>query len=503
MNATSTALDLTPLAPLEAALERLRGSGWQLSGEMGSVVVTKTVTRDAAEALEELMALQTAAINIDALGERSGTRLLVAVVGGQPVVVESPSADPRELFENTGDQERLRKAADGDASAALVLPMKWTVTGAYDLARVLRVPDRVAVSVAPHAAAVNAYVSGTTALSVDRLVLQDAEHQVLVALGVGGTADFGSVLLTGSAVGEVRLRRPPVLAGERGGSGPAAGRLLPPAGAPATAPQWQAAATHVRALAAQLVWRAIATSEEAGPDGLVLTFHGYKKTSFVLPAASGWNPQQVTDTLALREWALHDASPDRLLAVRQVVSLYDRQDGPFRHNDDIRTSAEVVYVGLRTDAVAEAVKSNREAHAQAQDAARQVVKNAHDMVKAATERMFAALIAVGAVLVANASKALPDDVGRLLLVFVAIFLIVLAVASVALEGPLMALPARKLREDLSHQQGLLTAQQRADIDDTPSLNAARERICVVRWAVPVAHGVFAGLILVFGFPSRY
>ncbi len=165
-------------------------------------------------------------------------------------------------------------------------------------------------------------------------------------------------------------------------------------------------------------WRAPSTrSTRRGPTPCSRCSPGYKKSAFLLPEPESWEPQDVTETIALRGWALHDASPDRLLALRQVASLYGTDTAPFGHAADVQASAEVIYAGLRTDAVAEAVKGSREAHAQAQDAARQTVKNATDMVKGATERMLAALVAVGAVLIANAGRALPDDTGRLLIDF--------------------------------------------------------------------------------------
>jgi len=496
-------LDLSPLRPLSAACRQLAEDGWRVADGVGSFGLA-TSTADPRGAVDALAPLSGVAVNVEAVGARDGATLLLRLVNSRLAVVDAPSDDVHELFDVPADQQNARAAFEGDAEAALSLPMEWEVRGTFDLARALDAPTGTRVGVAAFAETVTRYVAETTAVSAARLA-ESGSTRVLVALDAAGIAVLGCLVLAGHEDGPVSAPLPLscLLPGEAATAddGPAPG-LLVPAEDSAPPPVWLAAAAHVRALAAQLVWRSLATDATAQDERLVLTFHGYKKASFGLPHASAWTPQQVSDTLALRAWALHDASPDRLLAVRQVVSLYDGDDA-LRHAADVRASAEIVYVGLRTDAVAEAVKSAREAHVQAQDDARQAVKSAHDLVKAATERMLAALIAVGAVLVANAGRTLPNAPSRQILLLVAAFLAVLAVASVALEGPLMALPAKNLKEDLQHSPGLLTETQRRHVDQTPSLEAARGRVRLVRVAVPMAHLTFALLLVVFGYPSRY
>lgn len=506
VNTASSSLDLTPLAHVLNAVEALRQRGWVLTDGITSTALTLPSTQDPAQALAQVQLLLPASLNVEAIGERGGTRLRVRLVNHQPEVIDPPVADPRELFDQPQDQEEAHRALDGDADAALRLPMQWRVEASFSFVRLLEVPAGVAVTVSLRAATITQRILSTTAVDVGDL-LSGIGHRVMVALDATGTAALGLLVLTGvPAPGEATrlvLHPPALLPGEHAsGSRPAPGALLPAADGPVP-PIWREAAEQVRGLAAQLLWRLLATSEQSEAGQVVITFHGYKKSSFSLPAPAWWPPEPLDDTLALREWALHDASPDRLLAIRQVTSLYDTVTGPFAHASDIQASAEVIYTGLRTDAVAEAVKSSREAHAQAQDAARQTVKNATDMIKGATERTLAALVAVGAVLMANAGRVLPDDVSRLLIVLVAAFLLLLAAASVLLEGPLLALPAERLKADLVHQAGLLSDDQRDRIHLLPSLAAARDKITMVRFAVPFTHGTFALLLLVFAHPSRY
>jgi hypothetical protein len=484
---------------------KLRHSGWTVTDGIGSVEARLEIAADPAAALDQLGSLLPAALNVEAVGRRAGSKLVVRLINGVPELLDA-TIDPRELFDERGDQDSATAALDGDAGAALALPMDWSVHATFAFARLIETPGQVAVTVSLTTATVSQYIVETNVSDVERLLISGGQT-VRVALDTTECVRLGLLILSGVPsdvpATPILLTRPRLLAGElAGGHLLAAGALLPvdPTSIP---PVWYRAANHICIVAAQLVWRRLATDEIVEAVGISLVFVGYKKATFVLPDAGAWESEHVKATLALREWALSDISPDRLLAVRQVMSLYDVDGAPFAHPFEIQASSEIIYLGLRTDAVAEAVKSFREAHAQAQGAARETVKSATDMLKGATERMLAALVAVGAVLMTNASRVLPDDTGRLLLLFVAAFLGLLAAASATLEGPLLSLPAKKLRPDLAHEAGLMTDKQRDRIDRLPSLVAARRRIQAVRWVIPIAYIVFASLLLLFGHPGRY
>lgn len=136
--------------------------------------------------------------------------------------------------------------------------------------------------------------------------------------------------------------------------------------------------------------------------------------------------------------------------------------------------------------------SSREAHAAAHEAVRATATASQDLVKNATQRSLAALVTVGAALVASADLVLPVSVGRLLILLVAAFLLVLALIAVVIEGPLLALPAKHLAADLEHQHDLLTGEQRTSVANTPSLQSAKRLSMTVRIEVPLLHVVFAG-----------
>jgi hypothetical protein len=493
------AIDLRPLRQLADACDALRHTGWLIDDSVGSLAIRKEPAKDAAAALTELARLVPYAVHVEVTGHRDGAALALRLVGDRLEVVGVPTGEARDLFDSRADIELARAAFDGDADAALKLPMRWSVSGTFDLAKAMDAEQRVRAALDP--ATVTAYITGTASADAGR-VATPSGHNVFVALTGTSSVQLGSVVLAGARAPDPQLVLLPIetLDGEPAAQGISAAHLLRRPGTRAPA-EWVAAAGHLEKLAAELVWMSLATSVDDRPSGRVLTFHGYKKASFPLPAHAAWTADRIDGALALREWAFRDPGPDRLLAIRQVVSLYGDED-VFAFARDVVASAEVVYVGLRTDAVAEAVKSTREAQAHAQDAARQAVKTSHDLVKAAAERMLAALVALGAVLIANASRTLPDDVSRNLLLLVAAFLVFLAALSALVEGPLLALVPSKLRADLS-QTTLLTDTQRDRVDRMPSLESARARITIVRWVVPGAHLLFALLIAVFGHPSAH
>lgn len=506
MTSSEHVLDLSPLLPVSDVISRLVDQGWDITDGLGTVQAHLSGTPDPRAALASLADLTSAAINVEVVGVRDGARLCLRLINGLLEVVEPLVGNPNELFDEAAPRADALRALDGDANAALRLPMVWNVQASFAFNKMLIVPDATLVTVTSKVDSAIAQVLLASVVNVGDL-LNRAGARVLVALELAESAQFGSVTLTGlegEGLNQLKMRALAPLPGEQSDlPWPPPVALLGDRGQ--NFPEiFRAPADHLRGLAAQLVWRTLATSEQVEDgDTLTLTFHGYRKAMFSMPPSGTWQTRHIDETLALREWAFYDASPDRLLAVRQVTSLYQPIDAPFAHAGDIQASAEIVYAGLRSAAVAEAMKSARDAHNRAQESARQTSKNATDMLKNATERMFAVLGGVGAVFIANAGRVLPDDVGRLLIVLVAVFLLLLAAASVFLEGPLLALSPGNFKADIDHEAGLLTDEQRDRIQRLPSLVAVRRRIAVVRWAVPLTHVAFAAALFLFAHPDRY
>lgn len=479
-----------------------------MTDRMPTLVLAKTDIPDPRVELAKLGPLLPYRVHVQAHAERPAGRYELRLVNNQFEVARTPDADPESLFESETDQADARQARDLDADAALRLPLAWTITGTFALDKAVRASPGVSVAAALTTAVVAEYVLATDLATVGRLA-PSRTRRVLVAMEPAPAVHVGQLTVIGlsdpGTVGKVALPDPELLPGEADDADapPPAGVLLGADGpdlqtGPATGP-WAGAVAHTRKIAAQLAWQALASDPAAAP---VLEFYGYKRVTLTLPTLDAWTEQQTEDALRLRRWAFAESSPDRLLAIRQVVSLYDG-DEALENARDVQASAEVVYTGLRTDAVAEAVKSNREAYAQAQDTVRQAVKNAQDLIKSAAERLLATLASIGAVVIARANTTLSDHTSRGLMLLIAGFLILLAVASAVFEGSLLAQPIRCLGDDLAHQASLLSDAQREKVTQTPSLLATRKRLNALRWAVPGLYLVFAVAIIAVGYPSRY
>ncbi|MEO7262662.1 MAG: hypothetical protein ABI047_15610 [Jatrophihabitantaceae bacterium] len=134
---------------------------------------------------------------------------------------------------------------------------------------------------------------------------------------------------------------------------------------------------------------------------------------------------------------------------------------------------------------------------------RQGLRSAQDLAKSATERFLAALVGIGAVIIANASKNLSDHVNRDLMLLVAGFLVALALFSVLVEGPLLAIPLRNLERDLKDGSSLLTADQLHRVTSIPSVGSTCRRLTVIRVVIPAVYTLTAVFILILGYPNRY
>ena len=107
------------------------------------------------------------------------------------------------------------------------------------------------------------------------------------------------------------------------------------------------------------------------------------------------------------------AAPNNSMPSRSRARSLSPSDFAYSR-DRFRELIESALATARTlgasDAVAEVVKSAREAQSQVLDAVRQGLRSAQDLAKSATDRFLAALVGTGAVTIAHASKR-PRDHG--------------------------------------------------------------------------------------------
>ncbi|MEA2493386.1 MAG: hypothetical protein QOJ29_1297, partial [Thermoleophilaceae bacterium] len=443
-----------------------------------------------------------AVTRLETEGEVGGFRVTLKLIGESFEIIDVPEGDLARHFEERADQENAERLHDRDVSAALALPLKWHARVHLDLGRLVEGPAWIDARVAMSHAWLTAEIERSGVRGTTLLVPQVGSRRLfLCADGPDAAAHFGAVSLMGVA-SRTELPPPaPPLAGEHAASSDVL--ALPSQLAPfqpELAGPWERAARVLAAAFVASTWHRLASA--VVEDGAAIEILGFKRVKPRLLEPSELSDEVIDGTRRLHAWAFQDLSPDRLLAVRQVVSLY-LDDSAIRQPADVLDSAELVFVGLRSDAVADAMQSARDAQGQAAETVRQSLKSVQDMLRSATERLFASLVAVAAVVVANATTKLSDRAGRDLLLAVAGYLALLGLVHVVLEGPLLTLPLRTLDDDLKKSQPMLTETQRQRAVALPSMTATRARVRRLRVLVPVVYGLLATAIFVWGYPGRY
>jgi hypothetical protein len=197
---------------------------------------------------------------------------------------------------------------------------------------------------------------------------------------------------------------------------------------------------------------------------------------------------------------MQGATADKELAVNQVISLYNDSLNVLRSAADIKKSAQMVFGGLRTEAVAETIKSVRDAEFRLAEVVRQTISSAQTLLKNAAERAMAAGLAVTAALIANASESIPPGVGRALLWSVVGGLVVFAAWSEIVEAPLVGLQLDKIEQDLN-RASFVTEQARNDLKETPSLVSTRRRVKYLKHAPAALYLAGAVALALWGVPA--
>jgi hypothetical protein len=503
----SDSLDTTALQDMAGKLATLTESSWIIRDVIGDLRIS-TSTSNIDITLADIQIIESAVRSLEITGRVSGYELRIRTIQGDMEVVDVPSVDPYTIFAEAPDLANAREAWEHDVDAALKLPLEWHVTAFLKLEQVLtQIPEDVDLSIAMTSGTILRHFHDAGFVNLSRCVPAEPKRRVYVSL----TEDANPVHL--GAISFITATRPTVV------TLPALATPLPAESLPKDASLvlpcyllpidshsnienaeiWKDLTNFCRSAAAAATWVMLASDVNILDQRVDVEFFGYRRIQFKVPELREFNTIKTSGALHLREWAFQEVSPDRLLAIRQVVSLYDR-DNPFDHAPDIKTSAELIYVGLRSDAVTEVVKSSRDAQSQAYETVRQALKSSQDLIKSAMERFLAGLVAVGAVTIANASRVLADDISRLLMLFVAAFFAVLAIVAVAIEGPLLSLQMKHLDADVQRSTSLLTSEQRKEITQSSSVQATRLRLRLVRLFIPLIYVLLIVTILLWGYP---
>jgi hypothetical protein len=216
-----------------------------------------------------------------------------------------------------------------------------------------------------------------------------------------------------------------------------------------------------------------------------LEFFGYRRKTFELDGA-GYVAAEGQLAYSAYRWATAEDSPDRVLAVRQVVSLQDGSALP-NQPDDVVTAAEPLYQALRAGEVAAVLETQRQARSIAIDTAHQGAGAAQTAAKSAAERTIASLGAVAGVVVANATAVLSAANARAIAVGIAALFIFLVLWATCVEGPSMQSPITSLTYDLPGIGYLLTKDDRETILHMRVLQKAKHSVIRVRIATPVVY----------------
>ena len=510
-------VDLAPLIAAAAHLDTLTEAGWKATDQSPRTVRLSHVGgTDVQALLSGLEPLGDALVGVRVTGQRSGSTIEIGRVGTEYEVVGLPDVVPRSLFDDPYDLELAAQAWDKNAAAAFALPFTWRIDVSLGLDRLVAVPPlvelRAVLSPQPIIAAIETTKIGDLqhlfpshgARRVYLALNSPAEHLHLGAVTLAGLAGVATEVTSTFEVPPVAVPLPgEVLIGEPGLTlgVPLPSDLLPLDGYEC-GNTWKGLRDRCEAFAALATWAMIASEVAVEGADIFLDFLGFKRVRVALPSPENFGSIAVAGALKLRRWVFHDASPDRFLAVRQVVSLYQGHEALMSPHD-VLVSAEIIYVGLRSNAVAEVVKSTREAQSQTLDTARQSLKAVQDLSKGATERLLAALVALGGVVVANASRSLSDHVGRELMLLVAAFLVGLGLFAIFVEGPLLSLPLKTIDGDLRAGVPLLTEGQLHRVTAIPSVAATKNKVKLLRWIIPAVYIGLAALVVLFGYPSRY
>jgi len=487
------------------SIDVLAANGWALE-QQGVALTLRRTGNDPRSLHDELSQLFPLLTDARLSGRWPGHELQLEYVEGGFAIADASPGDLREAFAGA-DLDLALDAWNGDVEAALELAGSWIATADVDPAQLLQGADGTRRwYVLPSVDAVCSLlrdqpwweIAGLLELPVAVVILVWNAHPELDVRTA--RLHIGSLAADVQSLGHTRSEAGTPMDVDFAGliNRPTPGTPLPPTLAPAPdrepLPGSEDARIYIELwrCCAAAAWAWLATAVEVHNRGsATLEFFGLQRTRHDLQS-SGPNIgiRQCRASYELWRWATSGDSLDRLLAVRQVVSLY-RDAPPWAQASDIQLAAEPVFIALRSDATAEAFRTQREARALALTVARETADATIGLAKGAVERCLAALAGIGAVIIAHTSRALTDSQAFKLRLLIGIFLIIMAGWSALIEGPSVSVSINSLPTDIGTLGELLSPGQRQQALDLQTLKKARRQSRIVRVAVPMAYAVAA------------
>lgn len=426
----------------------------------------------------------------------------LGLVQGALELIDTRAEDLRANFDGA-DLQTAQRARAGDTQAAIDLPGSWTATASFNLAAPLTEAEptcawRVVrgINVLEHSLSRRPWWRLTDLIDspsglVVYVVLNESELVYVTdgfaVVGVARVEDFPRPRGAEQKRTAVRAAAAPILP---------EGVPLPEQLVATPSRPMSKLAGILRGRAGACAWAWLGNSVTAEGEHAEIEFFGFRRVQFSLGADGIADAEAAEESLNLYRWATAEASPDRVLAVRQVVSLSEGPELPSPASD-VRRAAEPLFMALRSEAVTEVLRSQREARAIAIKTARKSSEAAQSASKSVVERTIASLAAVGGVALASASKVITSDQGRNLALAIGAYLLVLVLWSILVEGPPITNPLGALQEDLKQVGDLLSAEERTRIMALRSVKLARRRAIVARLAAPLAYlaGAVVALIV--------
>jgi hypothetical protein len=245
----------------------------------------------------------------------------------------------------------------------------------------------------------------------------------------------------------------------------------------------------VSALARQATaccWAFLATTVTIEGSKAHAEFFGLQRQEWPLEAIG---PDLTRDQheAAYRLWqmSVDGATPDRLLATRQIVSLYQHE--PWADADDVIRASEPLFLALRSTATAEALRAQREARALALSVARQTADATTGLAKNAVERALAVFAAVGGIIVGRTTNTLTAAQASGLRHLLGVYLLILVAWSFFLEGRPVTSAISALKSDLGAFSDLLTESEQRSILMSKTVRYAQQQAWIARIVVPLAY----------------
>ncbi|GAC1373550.1 MAG: hypothetical protein NVSMB4_00180 [Acidimicrobiales bacterium] len=485
-------------AALDAA-DGLVAAGWTRQDTLPTFSVsieTEEVAGDAlSAAVDELRPLLIAATLVARWGSDFLT-LECAASGTRPLLVTGQSHGTLQATFSNDDLPVAEAAFNGDVAAALRLVATWHAVLNVDPARCLSSSDPSRHwLVLPDVASVQELVGTRPWWELKPLVqpgrplvvaIRDAKSDIdirtktqricslsLVAPGANAELEPSTI-----SVGQWSMQAAPP-----GTPSPDAIHPYSFAGQDAELPSLL---RTLRRQATACCWALLATSVTIQGNEAQAEFFGLQRQAWTLPAGGpDLTPEAHEAAYELWRTCIDGALPDRLLAARQVVSLY--RQAPWASAADVLRSSEPLFLALRSTATAEALRAQREARALAMSVARQTAEATTGLAKNAVERALAVFAAMGAIIVARTSSTLTATQATSLRHLLAIYLLILVPWSFILEGRPVTAAIGALRVDLASFSDLLTDSEQSAILRTETVQRSQQQAWAARCVVPLAY----------------